>query len=464
MKPLALATFVVFSIRAQTSDHYPQVRDLVLEAEAASANLSLLKDRSNPHTWAGDILAHAGYLEDAERAYAKSPSPSMDPPYILWRAWVVYGHPERAEKLIESATSPEKKATHLASFADLLWRAGKPQQARERFEAARAIAVKIVDLAKRKQVLVTIDQGLQYVSDPPPDLLSATPHPRPPFNIQNSPIPAFPITTDGFMDVDPKEKGARTSADGELMKQLYDRAAAGDLASIERITASATTPFQKALGTASLEHVFIQLRQPEQAEQYAKQISEADSSSSLAKAEALSAAGSAWLRAVNDDRARADFSLAKSIVALVPDLLLGKISVLVSIGAEQFKARMIEDSDTTFRSAIELAQKLPMRPVIPSGARRPQIPLGVNYKDEAFVKIVRAAIHVRNVEIANDASTAWRSAGDNVDSALVDAWLADGLTNEAIAVARRIEDPESRVSELLSLARNLLNEAGAPIF
>jgi hypothetical protein len=35
----------------------------------------------------------------------------------------------------------------------------------------------------------------------------------------------------------------------------------------------------------------------------------------------------------------------------VPDLPLGKISVLVSIGAEQFKARMIEDSDTTFRSA-----------------------------------------------------------------------------------------------------------------
>jgi len=266
------------------------------------------------------------------------------------------------------------------------------------------------------------------------------------------------------MDVDPKEKGARTNADGELMKQLYDRAAAGDRAGIERITESASTPFQKALGIASLEHVFIQLRQPEQAEQYAKQIPETDSSSSLAKAEALSAAGSAWLRAINDDRARGDFNSAKSIVAFVPDLPLGKISVLVSIGAEQFKARMIEDSDTTFRSAIELAQKLPTRPVIPPGVRRPQTPLGVHYKDEAFAKIVRAAIHVRNDEIANDASKIWSSTGDNVDSALVDAWFADGRTDEAIAVAQRIEDPERRVSELLILARNLLNEAGAPIF
>ncbi len=145
MKPLALALFTAFSLRAQTPGLYPQVRALVLEAEAASANMLLLKDRGNPHTWAGDILAHAGYLEDAERAYAKSPGPSADPPYILWRAWVVYGRRERAEKLLESATSAEKKAGYFASFADLLWRTGEARQARARYEAARAIAVKIVD-------------------------------------------------------------------------------------------------------------------------------------------------------------------------------------------------------------------------------------------------------------------------------------------------------------------------------
>jgi hypothetical protein len=90
--------------------------------------MRLLKDRGNPHTWAGDILAHAGYREDAERVYAKSTGASKDPPYMLWRAWVIYGHRERAEKLIESATSAEVKASMLTSFADLLWRFGEPAQ------------------------------------------------------------------------------------------------------------------------------------------------------------------------------------------------------------------------------------------------------------------------------------------------------------------------------------------------
>jgi hypothetical protein len=77
---------------------------------------------------------------------------------------------------------------------------------------------------------------------------------------------------------------------------------------------------------------------------------------------------------------------------------------------------------------------------------------------------VRAAIHARAVQIANDAAEIWGQTGDNAGSALVDAWLADGHTDEAIAAARRIKDPEWRVSVLLSLARNLLDEAGAPIF
>jgi tetratricopeptide (TPR) repeat protein len=209
MKSRVLMIFAVFCLRAQTPDLYPQVRALVLEAEAAGANRRPLKDRSNPHTWAGDILAQAGYLEDAERAYSKSPGPSSDPPLALWRAWVVYGQRERAETVIESATSTEKKATYFASFADLLWRTGQPEQARARYEAARKIAVKIVDTARRKRMIAAIDQGLQFLSDPPPDLISATPHPRPPFSAQDSPIPLFPITADGFQDVDLEQTAVR---------------------------------------------------------------------------------------------------------------------------------------------------------------------------------------------------------------------------------------------------------------
>jgi hypothetical protein len=464
MRLISLTLAMSLSLRAQAPDLYPQVRALVLEAEANSTNMRLLKDRSNPHTWAGDILAHAGYLADAERVYAKSPGPSPGPPYMLFRAWVVYGNPERAEKLLESTTSPEKKATYLIAFADLLWRTGQAEEARARFEAARVAAAKIADPATRKQRLSAIDQGLRFVSDPPPDLISATPHPRPRIAAEDSPIPAFPITTDGFQDVDPKEATIRVSADSEFMKRLYDRVAAGDRAGIERITASAATPFQKALGMASLEHLLIQLRQPDLAEDYAKQIPETDSASSLAKAEAISAAGVAWHREREDARARTDFATAKRIVLAVPDLPLGRISVLLSVAIAECKGGMAEEGHSTFGSAMRLAQNLPVRPRPAADGHRAQTPIRVHYRDEALKKVFRAAVHAHDFRIADDAAALWSKTDDTVGSEVVNAWFSESRIEEAIAAARRIGDPDQRVSALLSLARSLLEEQGAPVF
>src|SRR6266576_3663634 len=83
--------FVILTLPlgAQSSDLYPQVHALLLEAEAAAANVRFLDDRSNPRTSIGSLLAHAGYLEDAARAFASDPSSFPGPPYDLWRAWVV---------------------------------------------------------------------------------------------------------------------------------------------------------------------------------------------------------------------------------------------------------------------------------------------------------------------------------------------------------------------------------------
>jgi tetratricopeptide (TPR) repeat protein len=464
MKSLVSALFTASFLHGQALDLYPQVRALVLEAEVASANMRLLKDRGNPHTWAGDILAHAGYREDAERVYAKSTGASKDPPYMLWRAWVIYGHRERAEKLIESATSAEVKASMLTSFADLLWRFGEPTQARASYETAEGIAMKIVDPTRRKQLLGAIDLGLRFVSEPPPDRISATPHPRPRFRIQDSRIPPFPITTDGFQDADPKDVTAQANSNGELMTRLYERPAAGDRTGIERITESAATPFQKALGLASLEHILIQERQPELAEHYARKIPETDSSSSLAKAEALSAAAGAWLRALDRDRAHTDFDSAKLIVLAVPDLPLGKIAVLISIAAAQFRGQMTDDGNMTFRAAIEVARTLPERPQYPLGARPKPTPAGVHYKDEAFEKILRAAIHADDAPIADHVAAIWSESGHDARSEMADAWFGEGRAEQAIAATRLIADPDRRVSKLLSLARDLLDEAGAPNF
>ena len=98
------------------------------------------------------------------------------------------------------------------------------------------------------------------------------------------------------------------------------------------------------------------------------------------------------------------------------------------------------------------------------GHRRPPTLLAVHYKDEAFKKILRSAIHAQAFQIANDAAEIWSKSGDNVGSAVVDAWLENGRREEAAAAARSIQDADSRVSALLSLARDLLNEAGAPTF
>jgi hypothetical protein len=66
--------------------------------------------------------------------------------------------------------------------------------------------------------------------------------------------------------------------------------------------------------------------------------------------------------------------------------------------------------------------------------------------------------------MGNDAAEIWTKTGDNVGSGVVDAWRVEGRTKEAIDAARRIEDPDPRIGELLGIAGDLLNEAGAPIF
>jgi hypothetical protein len=84
----------------------------------------------------------------------------------------------------------------------------------------------------------------------------------------------------------------------------------------------------------------------------------------------------------------------------------------------------------------------------------------VHYKDEAFSKILRASVHVQDVQMANDIADLWSKTGDNVGSGVVDAWRVEGRTKEAIDAARKIEDPNLRIGELLGIAGDLLNEAG----
>ena len=151
MKPLVLALAATFSLCAQTPDLYPQVRALVLEAEAASTNIRLFRDHGDPHTWAGNILEHAGYLEDAERAYAASPRPSSDLPYI-WRGCGGDAIKSALRNFSNPPRAPEK--SHLSSVvrrSALAYRAARAGSRAVRGGSDETSDWGTVDTARRKQ-------------------------------------------------------------------------------------------------------------------------------------------------------------------------------------------------------------------------------------------------------------------------------------------------------------------------
>jgi len=220
-----------------------------------------------------------------------------------------------------------------------------------------------------------------------------------------------------------------------------------------------------------MEHLLILTYQPKPAEAFAKSIPEVDSASSLAKAEALTAVASAWLRALDDNRARADFGAAVRIALAVHAPPFGRISVLVPIAAAQYKAGFMEDSSATFHAAIALAQDLPQRPkplgvtnFTQTGIRYNLQPAGVHYKDEGFEKILRAAIRAQDIDVARDLTAIWRETDGHADVAVVNAWLAADHPQEAVASARMVKSPQLKVGALLNLAQTLLDDAGAPSF
>jgi tetratricopeptide (TPR) repeat protein len=459
---LMMAALVPLGAQGETArtDRYPEIRVLIREAETASVNIQYLDDRSDPHSWGARLFARAGYLDDAARAFGKL-DPAVEPPYDLWRARVLYGDLAGAEKSLESIADPGHKAQAMTSLAYLLWKMGEPAKARIRFEAARQIALKIANLEHRKEVLATIGRLLTNSPVEPQDRVSATPRPRKKFDIEDQLIPPFPVTTDGFRDLDRKEFANRALENGELMTKLYAKMEAGNREDTLRIVESAATPFQKALGMASIEHILIQAGRPDVAEQYAQKISASDSDCLLAKAEALSAAGAAWLRAGDAGRAHPDFEAAIGLVKSVPDLPFGKVLVMLSIGSAQAKGGLVASAGASFRLAKELALELPVRPVAVKPSAKTTAAV-THYRGEAYSRILPAVIRAHDLGAANEAAKLWRLADDKASLTIAEAWLDAGRTDEAVASARAIADVSERVETLLVLARELLNRAGAP--
>jgi hypothetical protein len=142
---------------------------------------------------------------------------------------------------------------------------------------------------------------------------------------------------------------------------------------------------------------------------------------------------------------------------------LGKVLVMLSIGSAQAKGGLVASAGTSFRLAKELAQDLPVRPVTADPSAK-ATPVATHYRDEAYSKILLAAIRAHDLGAANEAARLWRLVDKKAGPAIVKAWLDAGRTDDAVVSAREIEDVSQRVKALLVLAQELLDRAGAPNF
>jgi len=159
--------------RAEALDRYPEIRTIILEAETASAGITTLADGSEPLSWAADLYARAGYLEDASRALTKAGAP----PEQLSAARALYGDLDGALKAVTAMRDPERRTTRLTGLAGILWRMEDQANAGKVLDEAERAAMTIPNLAHRKLQLQIIAQSREVLPNEPPVPLSPTPHP-----------------------------------------------------------------------------------------------------------------------------------------------------------------------------------------------------------------------------------------------------------------------------------------------
>lgn len=449
------------AMAATAADYYPEIRTIIQEAVEASAGagISVLPDRSKPMTWAADLFARAGYLEDADKAAAKA---GVGPEQFV-RARTLYGDLVSARRAIDAVRDADQKATLLTTVGNILWRMGDPANAQKVLDEAERASTAIPNVSRRKARMQLVVQLRDALANDPPIPLSQKPNPQPRAPV-TSPIPAFPITVDGFRQKDPALTTTDAQKNGVYLTQLYALAAAGDREGLLKHTRAAVSPFQKAMGLASIEHIFIQIGAPAEAEQYAREIPDDRSDCTLARVEALSATATAWARKGDTEHAQACFNEALATLTMVGrELAFGKAVVAASIAAAQSESGLVATSSKTFDLALKLASEVPSRPKPVNGVY-PKTYFGRGFQDDAFRAIFAAAIRIHDLGAARHTAEMWHtSAGSDANSSIVDAWLAAGRKDDALAFARSLRDPIERVPALLSLARSLLDDAGAPV-
>jgi hypothetical protein len=121
---------------SSANDFYPEIRSLILEAETASAGITALPDGSKPLSTTAELLARAGYLDDAMRVGARAGVP----PEQFAFAQTLYGDLPGALKAVAAMRDLERRTTRFTDIAHLLWRMGDRTNASKVLDEAERLA------------------------------------------------------------------------------------------------------------------------------------------------------------------------------------------------------------------------------------------------------------------------------------------------------------------------------------
>ena len=274
-------------------------------------------------------------------------------------------------------------------FSTVLWQLGNKLDAALVVAEAERTARGIADPEKRALRFKNLEVFKSAIAEDPPLPLSVVPKPRlkPPPPVSGG-LPPFPITVEGFRSSASAIASKAAESDQVFLTTLYALAGAQDRIGLAKQAATAVSARQRVLGVASLEHLLIQAGALDGAEEAARAIPGDGLDLTLAKAEALAAAGRAWAVSCNLDNSVRCFNDAVAVLTKVraPALALGKVKVAAAIAGLEADSRLAGASAGTFDLAMAWALQVPFR-------TDKQTTFRPEYRDDAYRAVFLAAIN-----------------------------------------------------------------------
>lgn len=452
------AVFACFTGNVWAADYYPDVRKVLLQAEAESTGIPLLPERNAKLERVADLLSRAGYLDDAARIAARLPLNS----YALVSvglAQAFQGELETGLRTINKAQlAPEKKSAVLVRLAHMLWRLKRMDEERRVLDLAAAAASR--DPSKRSLQLRMIAQLRENLNEDPPLPLSMEPSPPPKPAI--SPFDPFPISVAGFRDPDPDQATRRQTENAPYLERIYKLVESGDIKGAFDYAQTGSSSFQKTLGLATIQHLAVQAKVYDAAERTVGAMPDDTDDSKLAKAEAFASLAVAYATHDQDALAAKCFTAAREQTAAVSnELSFGRVAVMAEIAGKQAEAGYSASAQETFRDALKLVAFVPQNKERLKGiygAKR-------RFRNDAFGELMNAQIRSKDLGGAKETAQRWFTMEGTIDkNSITGIWISFGLTDDAIGFAKSLPRVIDRVEAYVSIASDLLNELGAPSY